>query len=272
MITLNDILKLPNPKIVKLRFNMNFGTTRPAIDYFTDNTPNSLQHMLDGQYWNYGKKGNFSVGNISIGFVPIPKRPDCWLLFHIGEVTKDLNIRNGVGYTFTNLNQYDIFIGRIVVRFHNQSQNLIRKGETTLPLCEVEEILPQVYNNDIFPGYYNVNVSWKSLSVLINKSSWQTALGNQKGVYLLIDNKTGKQYVGSAYGADMLLGRWKVYINNCHGGNKLMKKLKPDYIKDNFYFSILETFSQNTDDQLIIDRENHWKEVLRTRVFGYNDN
>ncbi len=272
MIQLNDILNFPDPKNVRLRFNLNFGTTRPAIDYFTDNTSVSLQHMLDGQYWNYEKKGNFSVGNISLGFVPIPSRPDCWLLFHVGEVTQDLKVRNGVGYSYRDLDQYAKFIGRVVVRFHNPNQNLIRRGDTTLPLCQVEEILPQVYNNDIFPGYANVNISWRSLSIAIKKPNWRTALANQKGVYLLVDDKTGKKYVGSAYGADMLLGRWESYINTCHGGNKLLKKLKDDYIKDNFYFSILETFNYDADDKTIIEREKYWKEILKTRKFGYNDN
>ena len=272
MIQLNDILRLPEPRNVKLRFNYNFGNKRPAIEYFTDQTAASTKKMLDGQYWNYGRKGNFSVGNITLGFVPILEKQDCWLLFHVGKVIKDLNIRNGVGYEFVDLTDFDKYIGRIIIRFKNHSQNLIRKGDTTLSFCLIEEILPQVYNNDFFPGYASVNVSWRSLQNLITKVSWRTALCNQKGVYLLVDSNTGKQYVGSAYGQDMLLGRWENYIATYHGGNKLLKKLKTDYIKDNFYFSILETFNQNTDDQIIIDRENHWKNVLRTRLFGYNDN
>ena len=60
MILLNDILRLPDIKNVKVRFNLNFGTKRPAIDYFTDQTEESKQHMLDGQYWNYARKSNFS--------------------------------------------------------------------------------------------------------------------------------------------------------------------------------------------------------------------
>ncbi len=95
MILLNNILNLPNSRNVKLRFNLNFGSNRPAIDYFTDNTSESTKHMLDGMYWNYGKKGNFSVGDITLGFVAMPSKDDCWLLFHVGKVTKDLNVRNG---------------------------------------------------------------------------------------------------------------------------------------------------------------------------------
>ena len=90
MILLNDILRLPDIKNVKVRFNLNFGTKRPAIDYFTDQTEESKQHMLDGQYWNYARKSNFSNGNITLGFVPIPQKQDCWLLFHIGKIVQDL--------------------------------------------------------------------------------------------------------------------------------------------------------------------------------------
>ena len=57
-----------------------------------------------------------------------------------------------------------------------------------------------------------------------------------------------------------------------HGGNKELKILKETYIQDNFYFTILETFNQNIDDQIIIARESYWKDVLRTRIFGYNKN
>ena len=70
----------------------------------------------------------------------------------------------------------------------------------------------------------------------------------------------------------MILGRWETYLQTCHGGNKLLKELDADYIKNNFYFTILETFNKDTDDQIIIDRESHWKDVLFTRKFGYNKN
>ncbi|WP_236845604.1 GIY-YIG nuclease family protein [Campylobacter sp. P0085] len=96
---------------------------------------------------------------------------------------------------------------------------------------------------------------------------------NQKAVYLIVDTKTGKKYVGSAYGNDMLLGRWRNYIANGHGGNKLLKPLDFEYIKENFKYSILEIFKSSVDDEIIINRESFWKEVLLTRTdFGYNGN
>ena len=54
-------------------------------------------------------------------------------------------------------------------------------------------ILP-VFENDKFPGYDNINISFKELSRVINNDGWKTALQNQKGVYLLTDNSNGKMY------------------------------------------------------------------------------
>ena len=124
-----------------------------------------------------------------------------------------------------------------------------------------------------FPGYDSVNVTWSELESLIKTTAWTTALENQKAVYLIVDTKTGKKYVGSAYGDNMLLGRWRNYIANGHGGNKLLKPLDFEYIKENFKYSILEIFKSSIDDEIIINRESFWKEVLLTRTdFGYNGN
>lgn len=101
---------------------------------------------------------------------------------------------------------------------------------------------------------------------------------NQKGVYLITDTLTNKRYVGSAYGKDMMLGRWKHYAENGHGGNvelvKLVNENGFDYIKKNFRYTILEIYKNITEDDFIISRESFWKEVLLTRNnnFGYNGN
>ena len=79
-------------------------------------------------------------------------------------------------------------------------------------------------------------------------------------------------YVGSAYGQDMILGRWRNYVSNGHGGNIELKKIPFDYIKENFRYSTLDIFKSTIDDTVIIQRESWWKETLLTREFGYNKN
>lgn len=116
------------------------------------------------------------------------------------------------------------------------------------------------------------DVSWRELERAIDQNDWQTALQNQKGVYLITDDRTGKRYVGSAYGEDMLLGRWRSYIRTGHSGNKGLKPLDFAYIQSHFRYAILDIHKATTDDAVIIRREHHWMKVLLTKDqrFGYN--
>ena len=50
-------------------------------------------------------------------------------------------------------------------------------------------------------------------------------LRNVKGVYLLVDRESGKQYVGSARDPDSLWGRCCDYARNGHGGDRELRKL-----------------------------------------------
>jgi hypothetical protein len=266
-ISLNDILNLDDLDNVKVRFNLMFGGNWNPLEVFKNK---NFQQLLDGHYWNYQSKKSYKDRQITIGFIRI--KGDLWLLFHIGRITKDLNTLNGVGYEYESLIEYEKYFGRLIIRYKNQSQTMIRHANSVMNECEVDQILPDIFDNDIFPGYDKVNVSWGELSRLIEKETWKSALQNQKGVYLITDISNGKKYVGSAYGEDMILGRWQNYVKNGHGGNVGLKALSFDYIKKNFRYSILDIYKSSIDDQAIIERESWWKEVLQSRKYGYNEN
>lgn len=269
-ILLNDLLQLTNLDNVRIRFNKDNGLGYDPIKLYKEDQGK----LLIGQFWNYPKKKSFSEGNIAIGFARI--EGDKWLLFDISLITKDLNKKDGVGYEYEKLSKYEKYFGRLIIKYHNKSQNLIRLGKNLIDQLEVIEILPEQFNDDDFQGYENVNLSWFDLKRVIKKKDWKSALENQKGVYLIVDHKTGKLYVGSAYGKDMILGRWNSYINNGHGGNVELKKLVREkgfeYVKNNFYYAILDIYKSTTEDSIIIDRESRWKKVLLSRKFGYNKN
>lgn len=277
MIKLNDILKLDKESldIAKIRLNLQFAGNNNPIEFFKSRQNHTdYQVMIDGNYYNYNRNKSYQLGNIVIGFIRLPKGygDDLYLLFHIGKVTKDLNVFNGVGYEFEELSCYKKYCGRLIIRFKNQAQNMIRKASSIIDECEVVEILSSEFDDDIFPGYDNIFISWYQLERVISKPSWRTALINQKGIYLISDTYSGKFYVGSAYGKDMLLGRWEQYVKRKNGGNIEFKKLDDEYIKKNFHYSILEVFKSTIDDNVIIQRENYWKKILLTRKFGYNLN
>jgi len=268
-IKLNDILRIENLSKVKIRFNLMFEQNWNPIELFKNG---DLATMLDGQYWNYAKNKSYKEGQITIGLVKIKSSENFWLLFHIGKVTKDLNILNGVGYEYQDLPEYEKYVGRLIIQFKNNAQTMIRNAESVIEQCYVSQILPDTFDNDLFPGYEKVHIAWHELNRVIEKDNWKTALQNQKGVYLVTDMSNWKMYVGSAYGEHMILGRWRAYMQNGHGGNIGLRALKFDHIKENFRYSILDIYKSTTNDQIILERESWWKEVLRSREFGYNEN
>lgn len=267
MIYLNDLLQLKDLENVKIRFNLMFaGNWNPSEIY----KQKDITTLLDGHYHNYKRNKAYREGQVTIGFLKI--EGDKWLLFHIGTVTKDLNVFSGVGYEYESIPEYEKFCGRLVIHFKNNSQNMVRKATSVISECLVHEVLSDDFDNDIFPGYENVRLSWNELAVVIKKDNWTTALQNQKGVYLLTDKSNGKMYVGSASGEYMLLGRWLAYVKNGHGNNIGLKEIHFDHIKNNFEYSILDIFKSTTDDSYILKREAWWKQTLKTREFGYNQN
>ena len=249
---------------------------------------NPLSIWLSGQDnftkdQNIQTKKNFERKYI-LSFCEINKNGE-WLFvgiyesFGVKEIIKDKNTGKELNIYDTRLTKEgNEFIGKLVVGFDlkeespSAARQRYRYLESLLDKMEVLELKREVLKRE-FPGYDNVNVSYKELESLIETPAWKTALENQKAVYLIVDTKTGKKYVGSAYGNNMLLGRWRNYIANGHGGNKLLKPLDFEYIKENFKYSILEIFKSSVDDEIIRNRESFWTEVLLTRgEFGYNDN
>ena len=129
-----------------------------------------------------------------------------------------------------------------------------------------------------FKSYNDVFLSFKELKNLIETDNveWREKLKAVNGIYGIADRSNGKLYVGSAYGYEGILGRWKVYAEtNGHGNNDMLVELvckNKDYAWDNFQWFILETFPLDVSDDYAIHRENLYKEKLCTRLFGYNKN
>lgn len=268
MILLNDILGLTEEEVknTKIRFNKGNADFDPITAFKEEK-----QRLFDGHFWNPSRSKSYREGQIVIGFILLSD--DKWLLFDISRVTRDLDVYYGAGYEYETLNEFSKYFGRLIIKYKNKAQNLVRKAESVIEECEIYEIISDTFEDDYFPGYDCISLSWKRLKYVLEKKDWKAALENQKGIYLITDTLTGKRYVGSAYGDNMLYGRWKNYVETCHGGNKDLVQLEKDYIKDNFKYSLLEIYKSTTDDKVIINREHYWMSVLMTRnkQFGYNN-
>ena len=140
---------------------------------------------------------------------------------------------------------------------------------------EIQEILPEPYSGLSFPGYDDIDISFDELETLVrnHRLDWKAALESIKGVYLITDAKTGRRYVGSAYGEQGVWGRWCAYVETGHGGNTELRLLAFDYCRTNFRFALLEQRSSRTADDFVLAREAFWKRILLTRgEHGMNRN
>lgn len=274
IIKLNDLLNLSNEelKTVKVRFNQSNGIENP-MDLYLKNP-----EIVNNQWFLWRTKSKlFKVGEIAICLLKLSS--DTWLLTTIKKITEDLDVCDSINYKAEELEKYNKFYGRVILKYHKTVQTQVMYLGTVKDELEVLEILPTIFDGDEFAGYDKVSLSYSQLEAIIKlkKQTWIGALENQKAVYLQTDKATGKLYVGSATSDQgMLLSRWKNYIENGHGGNvglkELVKEKGFDYIKKNFQYTIIENFNAKVDDHYVLERESYWKEVLRSREFGYNKN
>lgn len=162
---------------------------------------------------------------------------------------------------------------RLLIDWGKSTRMWHQKGTTEKPIIAIQTV-----NKQPFPGYEKIVLSFDQLETVVENTIdyelWQTALSSVKGVYLIADRETGKQYVGSAYGSDGLLGRWRCYVDSYHGNNKQMIELidaKPEQYK-HFQFSILQLIEKTATADEVISIENLWKKKLLSIEYGLNEN
>lgn len=177
-----------------------------------------------------------------------------------------------IEYDFEEMSSFDDLKERVIVKWSNAiSWHQWIKNE-----MEVIEIHPGLHYKH-FTDYSDFILNFSELKEIVANgySDWKRMLSGAKGIYLISDTKTGKLYVGSAYGEDGIWGRWNSYVStNGHGGNKQLKELvgkKKDYA-DNFQFSILMILPKTITADQAIEKERLFKSKLGTNSFGLNSN
>lgn len=143
---------------------------------------------------------------------------------------------------------------------------------------EVIEILPKGHIGS-FPGLLEIVLDFEELRQLTSHPEanyeWRHHLSAVNGVYMILDDRTGTQYVGSACGKNGIWQRWGDYVRSAGtGGNKELKALiekDPGYQRY-FRFSILQTLPSNITRDEIIAIENLYKSKLGSRFHGLNRN
>ena len=183
----------------------------------------------------------------------------------------------GYWYELVKCDGYNDLIDRVVIAW-GPSERSWHQWLTEKKEKEVVEILPSG-SVEHFPGFLKLTMDFYGLKKMIENPipnrEWHQLLKSVAGVYLILDTATGMQYVGSAYGIDGILGRWRSYAETGgHGGNVRLKQLveSNDDYPGKFKFSILHTLPVSITKNEAIEWENLFKEKLGTRASGLNIN
>lgn len=170
-------------------------------------------------------------------------------------------------FDFERVKGFEDLEGRVVIDWHtprHHSEWVQKFAAKEHEEWEVREILPKGYVRP-FPGIENFTLSFADLQKIVNNPdanrAWYGALSSVAGVYTIRYRK--ELYVGMASGKDGIIGRWKDYAKNGHGGNQGLKKLPAD-AKYHFKFSVLQTMSLSRKKQ-VAEMENLWKKKLGSR-------
>jgi hypothetical protein len=160
---------------------------------------------------------------------------------------------------------YSQWKGRLIIAWSGLERSWWRRAHRND--LEVLAVLEESALDAAMPNWDAINLSWHELHAL--SSRWRAALGEWRGIYYIFDISDGKGYVGSAYGAANLLGRWLNYAASGHGGNKLLRHRDPRY----FRFTILQRVSPDLEPAEVIRLESSWKQRLHTKApYGLNEN
>lgn len=179
-------------------------------------------------------------------------------------------------YAYYDLEHIDLlrdYEGRLTIDWGNSTRMWHQRGTTEKLIISI-----QADEKKVFSGFENLILTYDELKeIILNPTvyeSWHTALSSVNAIYLIVDRETGKQYVGSAYGKNGLLGRWSCYVHSLHGHNKLMKELICNCPEryHHFQFSILQILPKTTTDDEVIQTESLYKKKLLSISFGLNNN
>lgn len=287
----DELLSRPEYKgrRIKLRFNKNWGDYNFVNDYI-----NGSEDFLPWILSNGNKQSRNRNDDIQFQFIEV----ECHKWLFVGAYLikeKDSQMKQvsygnyHVKYALAErITEYDKFIEKVLVNHANTGRKWFHVNRQMIDLVEVASVSNISYFNQSsqFPGYENISFSYQELKKNWYSSSWREQLSAVYGVYVITDKKTGKLYVGSAYGDSGVYGRWSTYLSdgydktevedNCYPNKRLRELVEKHgiaYVQKYFQYSLLEIFPKNeVGKQKALGREKYWKQVFQSRVHGYNAN
>lgn len=255
-----------------------------GIYSFEENESRLLEHIS----WKRHGNSTISFRNIHtkycLQFIRLDrdKKYNQWLFLGAFEICGVINYDDGHQvYDLRKMDLFKQYSERLIIEYSKkQGPKQAKIGIENIETIKVVSILEKKYvkTSSLFEGYHKVSLPFLELKKIVmgNVDNWRILLENINCIYSIVDETNGKIYIGSTYNKNGTWARWSEYVyTNGHGNDCELKQLvesQPDYAK-NFRFSIIEVFFNKDDTSpYILERESYWKEVFRSRIFGYNDN
>lgn len=164
--------------------------------------------------------------------------------------------------------------GRVVIKWTGA---YVQWQQWLPPDKPVIQVLP-MGRREPFHQYSDVVLSFDDLCRIIAtpdaNADWHTALSSTAGVYLIVDKRSGRMYIGSASGEKGILGRWTQYAKNGHGSNKKLTHLLAQHPnrQNHFQYCILQTLSRSLSRKEVIAVEQAFKQKLGKLACSLNTN
>ncbi|MFS9089853.1 GIY-YIG nuclease family protein [Streptococcus infantis] len=217
---------------IKLRFNKNWDDYSFVDDYISgseDFLPWILSNGSD-------KKSRNRRNEIQFQFIEVEYHK--WLFVGAylikeknSQIKKVTYGNHHVKFALAErLKEYDKFIEKVLVNHTNTGQSWFYVNPKIIESVVVESVSSISYFNQTsqFPGYENISFSYQELKKNWANSSWRQYLSAVYGVYVITDAKTGKLYVGSAYGDNGVYGRWSTYLSEGYDKSEMEENRYPN--------------------------------------------
>jgi hypothetical protein len=220
--------------------------------------------LLRGAFWC---KGKTEYKNFVIDY---PKHLE-FEAFKRERGIRPVDSSTGLYYKLEECGELAPYFNRLVIDWGKATVTWVQSILTK----EIWELRPKGFVST-FPGWINVFISHQELKAIVanpeGNKDWFQFLSEHDGVYVILDTKTGKKYVGSAYASSKsksgLWGRWCGYARTGDNGNQALRELSdidPNHA-ENFMYSIHHVFPKGTKtSEEVIGYESLLKEKLGTR-------
>ena len=184
-------------------------------------------------------------------------------------------------YNLEEVNGFEDIKERVIIDWGGSTVGWHQWIENKKEVVEIQKTAEMQKNFKIkeFTGYLDFALRFSDLVEMINNrddyKTWHIVLSAVNGIYLILDTTTGYKYIGSSYGVEGILGRWRKYTRTSGSGDNVQLKnliMQEANYAQNFQFSILQTLSKDITESEAIKKEAIWKIKLGTRQFGFNSN